>query len=99
MLCLYLRRAEAHRKALNPLNFMLCLFYQAKKKWLLENMSNEDEGRWRCAANGCAKLFKSSEFLQKHLIVKHGQGLEDGLKQVDDVFFVLPCVLRHELFD
>lgn len=58
------------------------LHLQARQKWLLENMSNEDEGRWRCAADGCTKLFKSSEFLQKHLLLKHVQGLDDSLRVV-----------------
>ncbi len=55
---------------------------KAKQKWLLESMSNEDEGRWRCAAEGCTKLFKSSDFLQKHLLLKHGQGLEEALRAI-----------------
>lgn len=55
---------------------------QAKEKWLLEGMNNEDEGRWRCAAQGCTKLFKTSEFLQKHLLLKHIEGLETSLRLV-----------------
>lgn len=55
---------------------------KAKQKWLLESMSNEDEGRWRCAAQGCTKLFKSADFLQKHLLLKHVDGLEAALATV-----------------
>lgn len=55
---------------------------QAKEKWLLESMNNEDEGRWRCASQGCTKLFKTSEFLQKHLLLKHIGGLEESLRLV-----------------
>ena len=58
----------------------LLLLCQVKKKWLLENMSNEDEGKWRCTANACAKLFRTSDFLQKHIVAKHGQGLEEAYK-------------------
>lgn len=55
---------------------------KARQKWLLESMSNEDEGRWRCAAPGCSKLFKSADFLQKHLVLKHADGLEAALATV-----------------
>jgi hypothetical protein len=66
-----------------PTGGVVRVLHQAKQKWLLANMSNEDEQRWRCAAaKDCTKLFKSADFLQKHLLNKHGHALEDSLRQV-----------------
>jgi hypothetical protein len=61
---------------------------KARQKWLLDSMSNEDEGRWRCAAHGCSKLFKSADFLQKHLLLKHAEGLDAALATVGAFFVV-----------
>lgn len=47
-------------------------------------MENVDEARWRCGVAGCPKLFKASDFLQKHLLSKHLDLLDADYKDVSD---------------
>jgi len=44
---------------------------EARDVWIAKNSLPEDEGRARCGIEFCRKLFKSTEFLQKHLGTKH----------------------------
>lgn len=57
---------------------------QQKRIWLTKLMENVDEARWRCGVAGCPKLFKASDFLQKHLLSKHLDLLDADYKDVSD---------------
>jgi len=39
---------------------------------MVDHTLNEDEDKWRCAIDWCNKLFKTHDFLKKHLKNKHG---------------------------
>jgi len=44
---------------------------QVLKAWIEEMIKSEGEGKARCAVEWCNKLFKSSEFVRKHIRTKH----------------------------
>jgi hypothetical protein len=56
--------------------------HQALNTFVVDHMVNEDEEKWRCSVQGCTKLFKASDFLNKHIRNKHGAHAEATSKAV-----------------
>lgn len=56
-------------------------------------MVQQDEAKWKCGSQGCTKMFKAPEFLQKHLLNKHGDELDNSLRIVRTTSTPLPRVL------
>jgi hypothetical protein len=44
------------------------------------HVSKEEEGKWRC--HECKKLFKAAEFVEKHVLNKHGELCKAQLEEV-----------------
>lgn len=54
------------------------LTYSELSKVVEPHVKMEDEGKFRCKT--CSKLFKATEFVEKHILNKHSElvkGLED----------------------
>lgn len=55
------------------------------KKLTAPMIKQEEASKYRCKE--CNKLFKAPEFVMKHIIVKHGEGVQTKL---DEVSILLP---------
>jgi hypothetical protein len=51
---------------------------QVLDKWVSDNMLGEPDGKARCGVQWCSKLFRGTDFLQKHLLSKHAHDCNAG---------------------
>lgn len=56
------------------------------KKLCAPMIKEEEVSKYRCKE--CSKLFKAPEFVMKHVVVKHGEGIKGRLDEVSLIFAV-----------
>ena len=54
--------------------------------WVEKYMKIEPEGKARCCFSGCQKLFRSADFLRKHMLLRHTHMLDELKCAVADPF-------------
>jgi hypothetical protein len=51
-----------------------------RSRWIGPHIGKEDEAKWRCTL--CKKLFKASEFVEKHIVNKHSDDFKSQMEEV-----------------
>ena len=59
-----------------------------KNTWLENHAIIDDDGRARCSFHFCHKLFKDTNFLEKHLVKKHKEFLKAEQAQLHDEYMM-----------
>jgi len=60
------------------------LFEKELEDFVKSKIKQEDEKKYRCSVTKCGKLFMASEFVKKHLKLKHANLVEDIKAKVDE---------------
>ena len=66
---------------------VLCLPNPSERPYMTaEHISKQEEGKWRCQI--CTKLFRATEFVEKHVINKHPESIKTRMDEVSVSEFV-----------